>query len=84
MSFALKAVFYRCPKDSNIFPPMELDANTKSLFAEFKAFRFPTSATVNFIATIAFCQERCEPVSDRRQIGRLSSRKSALCPGALP
>ncbi|KAI9559609.1 hypothetical protein GHT06_013614 [Daphnia sinensis] len=51
-----------CPKDENVFPPLELDRNTKSLFAEFKAFRFPSTATVNFVATVGFCQERCEPV----------------------
>ncbi|XP_046464235.1 uncharacterized protein LOC124210016 isoform X1 [Daphnia pulex] len=51
-----------CPKDGNVFPPLELDLTTKSLFAEFKAFRFPSTATVNFVATVGFCQERCEPV----------------------
>lgn len=39
-----------------------MDRNSKSLSAEFKAFRFPSTATVNFIATVGFCQERCEPV----------------------
>ena len=51
----------RCPRDANIFPPMDMDRNSKSLTADFKAFRFPTTATVNFVATVGFCQERCEP-----------------------
>jgi Zona pellucida-like domain. len=33
------------------------------LFADFKAFRFPSTATVNFVATVQFCQDICEPVS---------------------
>jgi hypothetical protein len=40
---------------------MDMDRNSKSLTADFKAFRFPTTATVNFVATVGFCQERCEP-----------------------
>ena len=55
--------YLRCPKDANVFPPLELDSLSKSLFAEFKAFRFPSTATVNFVATVGFCQEKCEPVS---------------------
>ena len=52
-----------CPRDRNIFSALEVDRNSKSLFADFKAFRFPSTATVNFVATVVFCQERCEPVS---------------------
>ena len=40
---------------------LDVDLATRSLFADFKAFRFPSTATVNFVATVVFCQTRCEP-----------------------
>lgn len=52
-----------CPRYPSIFPELEVEERTKSLFGNFKAFRFPSTARVNFVATIRFCQERCEPVS---------------------
>lgn len=54
---------FRCPKNAIIFPAMEVDRATKSLYADFKAFRFPSTGTINFVATVAFCEEQCEPVT---------------------
>ncbi|XP_045103920.1 uncharacterized protein LOC123499645 isoform X4 [Portunus trituberculatus] len=51
-----------CPPYPNIFPELQLDERTKSLYGDFKAFRFPSTARVNFVATIRFCQDACEPV----------------------
>jgi hypothetical protein len=35
----------------------------RALYSDFKAFRFPSTPIVNFIATVQFCQELCEPVT---------------------
>lgn len=56
------SLFPRCPRYPSIFPELQLEERTKSLFGDFKAFRFPSTARVNFVATIRFCQDRCEPV----------------------
>jgi len=57
-------IFYaRCPRDANVFPEMQAEQGTRNLFADFKAFRFPSTATVNFVATVQFCQDLCQPVS---------------------
>ena len=52
-----------CPVNELIFPTLELEDGTRALYADFKAFRFPSTPIVNFIATVQFCQELCEPVS---------------------
>lgn len=52
-----------CPRYPNIFPELQLEEGTKSLYGDFKAFRFPSTARVNFVATVRFCQDRCDPVS---------------------
>ncbi|KAK8733712.1 hypothetical protein OTU49_006442, partial [Cherax quadricarinatus] len=46
-----------CPRYPAIFPELQLEERTKSLFGDFKAFRFPSTARVNFVATVRFCQE---------------------------
>ncbi|XP_047103996.1 uncharacterized protein LOC124722900 [Schistocerca piceifrons] len=51
-----------CPRDHNIFPALQAERGTRDLFADFKAFRFPSTATVNFVATVQFCQDVCEPI----------------------
>ncbi|GFQ75850.1 uncharacterized protein TNCT_24621 [Trichonephila clavata] len=52
-----------CPTDPSIFPGLNLDArDRKSLFANFKAFRFPSTGLVNFEVQIRFCQDQCKPV----------------------
>ncbi|XP_065287791.1 uncharacterized protein [Dermacentor albipictus] len=52
-----------CPVDPSIFPPLRPDYRQPgALFANFKAFRFPSSGLVNFEVQIRFCQERCDPV----------------------
>ncbi|XP_065562057.1 uncharacterized protein LOC136028245 isoform X2 [Artemia franciscana] len=51
-----------CPRDPSIFPGLSVDRNGKDLFSDFRAFRFPSTATVHFAATVAFCPDRCEPV----------------------
>ncbi|KAK7068495.1 hypothetical protein SK128_019537 [Halocaridina rubra] len=52
-----------CPRYPNIFPELQVEDRTKHLFGNFKAFRFPSTARVNFVATVRFCQEECPPVS---------------------
>lgn len=51
-----------CPVNELIFPTLELEDGTRALYADFKAFRFPSTPIVNFIATVQFCQELCEPM----------------------
>ncbi|KAH8035802.1 hypothetical protein HPB51_008629 [Rhipicephalus microplus] len=52
-----------CPVDPTIFPPLRPDYRQPgALFANFKAFRFPSSGLVNFEVQIRFCQDRCDPV----------------------
>jgi len=50
-----------CPLNELIFPSLGLEGNTRALIADFKAFRFPSTPTVNFVATVQFCQELCDP-----------------------
>ncbi|XP_064477576.1 uncharacterized protein LOC135391294 [Ornithodoros turicata] len=51
-----------CPIDPSIFPALRPDFRQPgSLFANFKAFRFPSSGMVNFEVQIRFCQDRCDP-----------------------
>jgi len=52
-----------CPLNELIFPALDLESNSKALFANFKAFRFPSTPTVNFVATVQFCQDTCDPVT---------------------
>ncbi|KAF2354795.1 PAN/Apple domain [Trinorchestia longiramus] len=69
-----------CPRYREIFPELSVDDNTKTLFAHFKAFRFPSTARVNFVATVRFCQDRCQPVncgSGVASYGRRRRRRSA-------
>ena len=51
-----------CPVNELIFPALDLEESTRALYADFKAFRFPSTPIVNFVATVQFCQEVCEPV----------------------
>ncbi|KAG8201928.1 hypothetical protein JTE90_027405 [Oedothorax gibbosus] len=52
-----------CPTDPSIFPGLNLDArDRKTLFANFKAFRFPSTGLVNFEVQIRFCQDQCKPI----------------------
>lgn len=52
-----------CPIDSSVFPALKLDqADNRSLYTRFKAFRFPSTGVVNFEVQIRFCQEFCEPI----------------------
>ena len=52
-----------CPVNELIFPALDLETDTRALYADFKAFRFPSTPIVNFIATVQFCQDLCDPVS---------------------
>ena len=52
-----------CPVNELIFPALDLETETRALYADFKAFRFPSTPIVNFIATVQFCQDLCDPVS---------------------
>ncbi|GLH14276.1 Uncharacterized protein GBIM_18648 [Gryllus bimaculatus] len=51
-----------CPRDPNIFPALQVEGGTRNLLGPFKAFRFPSTPTVNFVATVQFCQDICEPI----------------------
>ncbi|CAB3367593.1 Hypothetical predicted protein [Cloeon dipterum] len=51
-----------CPRDPNIFPGLFVEQGTRNLYANFKAFRFPSTSSVNFVVTIHFCQDICDPV----------------------
>ena len=52
-----------CPVNELIFPALNLEDASRALSANFKAFRFPSTPTVNFVATVQFCQDVCDPVS---------------------
>ena len=52
-----------CPVNELIFPALNLEDASRALAANFKAFRFPSTPTVNFVATVQFCQDVCDPVS---------------------
>lgn len=53
-----------CPVDPLVFPQMQVDASDhRSLWAPFKAFRFPSTGVVNFEVQIRFCPNRCAPIT---------------------
>ena len=52
-----------CPINELIFPSLNLEDASRALAANFKAFRFPSTPTVNFVATVQFCQDTCDPVT---------------------
>jgi hypothetical protein len=51
-----------CPVNELIFRALQLEETSRALYTDFKAFRFPSTPIVNFIATVQFCQDICEPV----------------------
>jgi len=68
-----------CPFNELIFPAVGLEQNSKAIVANFKAFRFPSTPTVNFVATVQFCQDLCEPVTcagDLDSFGRRRKRSA--------
>ncbi|KAF0309145.1 Cuticlin-1 [Amphibalanus amphitrite] len=52
-----------CATDPEIFSGLSLDRRTGHLVASFKAFRFPSTSKVNFVATTGFCQGECPPLT---------------------
>ncbi|XP_023323415.1 uncharacterized protein LOC111697594 [Eurytemora carolleeae] len=64
-----------CPLNELIYPALALESKTRALFANFKAFRFPSTPTVNFVATVQFCQDLCEPVTCTGNLGSYGRRK---------
>lgn len=63
-----------CPVDASVFPQLQLDqADNRSLYSRFKAFRFPSTGVVNFEVQIRFCQEFCEPIKCNHAGGHVSS-----------
>jgi hypothetical protein len=63
-----------CPVDPLVFPALEIDQKDgRSLYSNFKAFRFPSSGLVNFEVQIRFCPERCHPVDCNKTGQRLRS-----------
>ncbi|XP_068082053.1 uncharacterized protein [Anabrus simplex] len=67
-----------CPRDPNIFPPLQLERGTRDLFADFKAFRFPSTATVNFVATVQFCQDICDPIRCSNGVPSFGRKRRAV------
>ncbi|XP_067133905.1 uncharacterized protein [Centruroides vittatus] len=65
-----------CPTDLSIFPALSLDLrDRRTLFANFKAFRFPSTGLVNFEVQIRFCPERCQPVRCSNGLESFGKRK---------
>ena len=67
-----------CPLNELIFPSLELERDTRALIADFKAFRFPSTPTVNFVATVQFCQELCDPSSCVGELESFGRRKRSV------
>lgn len=67
-----------CPVNELIFPALELETDSRALFADFKAFRFPSTPIVNFVATVQFCQEVCEPMECSGNLNSFGRRRRAL------
>jgi len=83
-----------CPLNELIFPALALEDASRALQANFKAFRFPSTPTVNFVATVQFCQDVCDPVEcsgnlnsygrRRRSVSNSTSREGrSMAPGNL-
>ena len=52
-----------CPTEGQIMGPLaKQKGNSKSLVANFDAFKFPTSEVVQFRALVTPCMPRCQPV----------------------
>ena len=43
-----------------------------------QAFRFPSTPTVNFVATVQFCQDRCDPVDCTGELSSYGRRKRSI------
>eukprot|EP00095_Tigriopus_kingsejongensis_P000115 maker-scaffold983_size73474-snap-gene-0.8 protein:Tk00115 transcript:maker-scaffold983_size73474-snap-gene-0.8-mRNA-1 annotation:"PREDICTED: uncharacterized protein LOC100909276" len=67
-----------CPVNELIFPSLQLEPSTRALFTDFKAFRFPSTPIVNFVATVQFCQEVCEPMECPGNLNSYGRRRRAL------
>lgn len=53
-----------CPPDPQTFPALLKESpNSKSLVANFRAFKFPRSPIVRFTVMVHFCVGTCQPVS---------------------
>ncbi|CAL4089343.1 unnamed protein product, partial [Meganyctiphanes norvegica] len=61
-----------------IFAELRVEDGTKSLVSDFKAFRFPSTARVNFVATVRFCQDACEPSKCAGGTVSMGRRKRAV------
>jgi len=64
-----------CPLNELIFPALNLEGDTRALNADFKAFRFPSTPTVNFVATVQFCQDVCDPVTCAGELESYGKRR---------
>ena len=47
-------------------------------FSVLQAFRFPSTPTVNFVATVQFCQDRCDPVDCSGELTSYGRRKRSV------
>ena len=64
-----------CPLNELIFPALDLERETRALNADFTAFRFPSTPTVNFVATVQFCQDACDPVDCSGELSSFGKRR---------
>ena len=53
-------------------------ASTNASFSVLQAFRFPSTPTVNFVATVQFCQDRCDPVDCSGELTSYGRRKRSV------
>ena len=49
----------------------------------FQAFRFPSTPTVNFVATVQFCQELCDPSSCPGELESFGRRRRSVGGGNI-
>ena len=53
-------------------------ASANTSFSVLQAFRFPSTPTVNFVATVQFCQDRCDPVDCSGELTSYGRRKRSV------
>lgn len=51
-----------CPIDPTVFPSLERSLDSKTLTAQFQAFKFASESTIKFQMTVSFCLDVCPPV----------------------
>nr|CAD7455511.1 unnamed protein product [Timema tahoe] len=65
-----------CPPDPQTFPAFSKASNTsRSLVANFRAFKFPRSSVVRFNVMVQFCPGTCQPVDCGSGVASYGRRK---------